>query len=874
MKLSIKYKLLLAFALVVLLSSLVQALAFSLSANHIKTQTKNSINDKTISAAEQIQNFFASLDLRLLNLANLYKNKLDLQAAQRIQQIAQTTAQQIESYIKTYPNKTIKDLQNDPVFQKIAVQQVGKTGYTALTDYNTLTCRFHTNPAIVDIDLHTLAEKLPGFWSVMSRTQGGKDAEGFYDWEEADGTITKKYMYIAVIGVKTADNVGLHTAATTYLDEFGSTMEELEDKRDIVSLTELTISENPFIKKITFLSKATREIIKIDRFGQIPSDQLSFEIPTKPFRLALAGEAGFSKVYYPGESATPQIDSFAPIVSRQNAVIGVIKAQINLSQLWDLIAQTKLGKSGFAYVVDDEGRLIAHPDKALLSQAPILTSRKIIAAALTDTMASLKTEDYYYRNAKNVNVVADAKRITGTNWVVVVGQFYTEAFALYILSQRLFLITLVISFSLLVVISLMLSESLTQPIRKLQAATQLLRQGNLNTKVKLKTGDEIEKLGNSFNLMAEQILQREHFLQSEKKQMETLMQSMDEGVFAVDQDKKIILFTKSAVKITNLSPEEVTGKDVDEALQFYETSDQVLFADYSKQDEHIKKVLKKKGLSLDTKMGSIVVALTVSPVNFEEIGKSGFIATIHDITKEQSLEEMKIDFVSIASHELRTPITSILGYLSILQEEASKRLNAEQKEFIGRALISAQRLEALMENLLSVSRVEKGQLNIKLEPTDWNQLISEGLEDFREQIKHSGIELKTSLQKELPPVLVDKLRIREVIHNLIGNAINYTAKGQIMVSTYPAADKKYVITSIQDSGQGIAKEHLSHLFTKFYRVSGILEQGSKGTGLGLYISRAIVEAHHGKIWVESELGKGSTFYFSVPISTPLSEKRT
>lgn len=146
-------------------------------------------------------------------------------AKDAIKQKAGDVAKQIEIYLKINSEKTVFDLQQDDYFKEIAVQEVGKTGYTAVTDYNTLINRFHKNPKIIDMDLHDLAGKLPGFWSVMSKTEGGVEAEGIYDWEEADGSIKQKYMYIALVAAKTADNVGLSVAATTYLNEY----EELKD---------------------------------------------------------------------------------------------------------------------------------------------------------------------------------------------------------------------------------------------------------------------------------------------------------------------------------------------------------------------------------------------------------------------------------------------------------------------------------------------------------------------------------------------------------------------------------------------------------------------------------------------------------------------
>jgi methyl-accepting chemotaxis protein len=145
---------------------------------------------------------------------------------QIIEQKAKDVARQCEIYIKYHPDMTVADLQASAEFQEIAVQPVGETGYTALADYETLICRFHKSQGLVDFDLHTLAQKLPGFWGVMGPTQGGKISFGYYDWEEPDGTIRKKYMYITPINAKTAGGIGMHVAATTYIDEFSKSVKE------------------------------------------------------------------------------------------------------------------------------------------------------------------------------------------------------------------------------------------------------------------------------------------------------------------------------------------------------------------------------------------------------------------------------------------------------------------------------------------------------------------------------------------------------------------------------------------------------------------------------------------------------------------------
>jgi len=155
---------------------------------------------------------------------------LEALGAEMIEQKAKDVARQCAIYIHAHPDMTVADLQASLEFQEIAVQPVGETGYTALTDYETLVCRFHVSPDIVDLELHTLAEKLPGFWEVMEGSQGGKDSFGYYDWEESDGSIRKKYMFITPIHARTADGVGMTVAATTYIDEFSKPVEETKEK--------------------------------------------------------------------------------------------------------------------------------------------------------------------------------------------------------------------------------------------------------------------------------------------------------------------------------------------------------------------------------------------------------------------------------------------------------------------------------------------------------------------------------------------------------------------------------------------------------------------------------------------------------------------
>lgn len=228
---------------------------------------------------------------------------------------------------------------------------------------------------------------------------------------------------------------------------------------------------------------------------------------------------------------------------------------------------------------------------------------------------------------------------------------------------------------------------------------------------------------------------------------------------------------------------------------------------------------------------------------------------------------MKLDFISMASHELKTPLTSIIGYLSVFTQENQNKVPKEELELIKRSLISAQQLLTLIQNILNVNKIEDEKMSVTIEQTDYVKVLSKAIDDLKPQANQKNILLSLTLpQQPVPKVLADPVRIGEVLTNLLANAINYTNPGgKVEISLNLSPNE--ITTTVSDTGIGIPKEAIPHLFNKFFRVSNQTQQANKGTGLGLYISKSIVEKHHGKVWVESEPGKGSQFSFTLPIVT-------
>ena len=230
------------------------------------------------------------------------------------------------------------------------------------------------------------------------------------------------------------------------------------------------------------------------------------------------------------------------------------------------------------------------------------------------------------------------------------------------------------------------------------------------------------------------------------------------------------------------------------------------------------------------------------------------------------IADSQTSFVSIAAHELRTPLTSIKGYLSVYIHDYGNSLNEDQKTLLSHMEVSVNQLLNLVENLLNVSRVERGGLGMLKSSFDIDILIKETVEEFKDRAVKKNINLEFKPGLQTIQIYADRLRIKEILSNLIGNAIVYTqAGGRVEVSV--KLDQKSIIVSVVDNGPGIPKKALPNLFNKFYRVTEGLTQNinPQGTGLGLYIAKSMVELHQGKIWVHSELGKGSVFSFSLPI---------
>jgi two-component system sensor histidine kinase VicK len=346
----------------------------------------------------------------------------------------------------------------------------------------------------------------------------------------------------------------------------------------------------------------------------------------------------------------------------------------------------------------------------------------------------------------------------------------------------------------------------------------------------------------------------------EKGKVDAVINSLTDGLIMIDLEQKIILINPKAQSILNVTKEEkLIGKVLPELVNFphikelYEVLTKTEGHCREKQCELILKELIEKIYEMQT---TLVVTETQEII--------GTLIILHDVTRERLINKMKSEFITIAAHQLRTPLTGIKWSLEMINTNVITE--EEKKEFLDKAYQSNERMIKLVNSLLIVSRLEEGRFVYKFSEIQIENLIQEIIENFKIQIKNKAIGCVFSKPKiPLSKIKADLEKIQIVLENLIDNAIKYTPQnGKIIISLKENNNK--IEVSIKDSGMGISKENRERLFTKFFRSAEALKIETSGSGLGLFIAKNIIEAHKGQIWMKSKEGRGSTFYFTLPIN--------
>jgi len=341
---------------------------------------------------------------------------------------------------------------------------------------------------------------------------------------------------------------------------------------------------------------------------------------------------------------------------------------------------------------------------------------------------------------------------------------------------------------------------------------------------------------------------------TEKQSTEAVIRSIAEGLVVVDAKGKVIMMNPAAEHLLGTKQDEKVGKPIAEGLQ----QEQLVTMAHG-TDERGNKEIELSGED-ETKK----ILRSSSAVIEDENGQTvGMVSVLSDITKQKELDALKEQFVASISHELRTPLVSTEKCIHMLLNSESQGLNATQQEFLSMAERNIQRLSILINDLLDLSKLEAGRMKISPEPHDLSETIDEVITSLKTWAETKSIRLEKQIRGNLPKVSYDPNRIIQVLNNLVGNAIKFTPKnGEILILAERGTGE--VIVRVQDTGIGIPREDLEKIFDKFYQTGERAPTDIGGTGLGLSISKELVELHGGKIWAESEKGKGTTFNFTLP----------
>jgi len=372
---------------------------------------------------------------------------------------------------------------------------------------------------------------------------------------------------------------------------------------------------------------------------------------------------------------------------------------------------------------------------------------------------------------------------------------------------------------------------------------------------------ELEESRTALMNMLEDVEEERGKAEEEKNKTLAVITNFTDGLLVFDPENKLALINPQAEDFFDIKSRDIIGRPILELSTFptIEPLAKLVGAE-------IKGVFRKE---IQIKENLVLEASTVPVMREEE--KMGTLVILHDITREKIIERMKTEFVSLAAHQLRTPLSAIKWTLRMVLDGDLGPITEEQRDFMEKTYSSNERMITLINDLLDVTRIEEGRFLYKPILTDFEPICQFVINSYKEEIEKRKLKLEFKKpEKKLPQVMLDVEKIRLAIQNLLDNAVRYTQPGgKVTVSLKHV--KKEIELSVKDTGVGIPKDQQERVFTKFFRGVNAMRMATEGSGLGLFITKNIIEAHGGKIWFESEEGKGTTFYFTIPFKEEFGE---
>ena len=345
-------------------------------------------------------------------------------------------------------------------------------------------------------------------------------------------------------------------------------------------------------------------------------------------------------------------------------------------------------------------------------------------------------------------------------------------------------------------------------------------------------------------------------IEEERDKTLSIIENFPEGLLFFDKENRLSSVNPRVCYIFGVKQEQLRGKKLSELSNISSLAPLIEIL-----GEEIKIGLKKE---LELKGGLVLEISSISVMKKEE--EAGALVILRDVTREKIVERLKTEFVSIAAHQLRTPLSAIKWTLRMILDGDLGKIPKSQEELLKKTYESNERMIRLINDLLNVTRIEEGRFLYNVQKRDIIEILKKLIAPLKRIAKREGLQLEFNAPKEeIPEVNIDSEKISLTMQNLIENAIHYTEPGgKIKVSLGYLKNKKEILFQVQDTGIGILKQQQKRVFSRFFRGANAVRAETEGTGLGLFIAKNIVDAHGGKIWFESVQNKGTTFYFTLP----------
>jgi len=604
------------------------------------------------------------------------------------------------------------------------------------------------------------------------------------------------------------------------------------------------IDTNDNIIAVSILDLFGKEKVKIYKEQFLPSAVLEDFSKTKfflDFKNSTSQQNILTNFRY--EDNIYQIDAF---YKHKNFFIRIT---LSLNSLFNQLKEYYIGKTGFLTIISAKENSLIFTNTYDENLAKNLVSTPIVELAQFST--TIGSKEF---KQDNIAYIASYNFLPMINWIIILQQHRDEAFLPATLltnrATKIILILILIS----IIISFLIATGISRPILKIINAAKTVAAGNFNVNIKIKTFDELEILGETFNHMAQKLNEYAEIqldkLIAEKTKTEAIIFSIQDGIILTDYNGNVMLINKKAKDILGIN-------DDIENLNIFDILDEKIRPIFESAINQPNKIFE-----IDLSQGNFVrYYQTISlPVTTPKNEKIGIVTVLHDITLEKEIDKMKDDFLHSITHDLRNPMTSIRGFIKFLSDGIAGPITEQQRKMLDTMDRASFKLLNMINDILDISKIEAGKMQLEVEKINIVKIAQSVIEIQQPHYEQKNIKLVFEPEKETIELEADGKLIERVFTNLIGNAIKFTPEnGTITVGIKEKND--FVECFVQDTGEGIPKEYLEKIFEKFSQVKN---KSKGGTGLGLTICKYFVELHKGKIWVESEYGHGAKFIFLLP----------